>query len=218
MVRATENLRLGQVKTVRQEPEGRTTQVASWSASGHKTTQLRELNPFPPAMSRCFPASAAISSEQLPELLGGETGIASDGSHRDGVDRVVARNHQAPLTIAEDQMARLSDNPIAQLLKDAHSLLLADSREARHYRASSRVSTRFTPASSASTSSQRPMASRMFWRASSRDSPWEWQPGRSRQLTDQPSSVSKSRILYDTRNTARFHNPSQTMTAFSQGC
>ena len=178
MVRATENLRLGQVKTVRQEPEGRTTQVASWSASGHKTTQLRELNPFPPAMSRCFPASAAISSEQLPELLGGETGIASDGSHRDGVD----------------------------------------SREARHYRASSRVSTRFTPASSASTSSQRPMASRMFWRASSRDSPWEWQPGRSRQLTDQPSSVSKSRILYDTRNTARFHNPSQTMTAFSQGC
>ena len=26
-------------------------------------------------------------------------------------------------------------------------------------------------------------------------SPWEWQPGKSRQLTDQPSSVSNNRIL-----------------------
>jgi hypothetical protein len=36
----------------------------------------------------------------------------------------------------------------------------------------------------------------MFRRASSRVSPWEWQPGRSRKLTDQPASVSSRRILY----------------------
>ena len=70
--------------------------------------------------------------------------------------------------------------------------------QARHQMASSSVSTCFTPASSASTSSQRPIASRMLARASSRLSPWEWQPGRSRQLTDQPSSVCSRRILYDT--------------------
>ena len=34
--------------------------------------------------------------------------------------------------------------------------------------------------------------------ASSRLSPWEWQPGRSRQLTDQPSSVCSKRIPVDT--------------------
>jgi hypothetical protein len=39
------------------------------------------------------------------------------------------------------------------------------------------------------------MASRMLARASSRLAPWEWQPGQSRQLTDQPSSVWSSRIL-----------------------
>jgi hypothetical protein len=41
------------------------------------------------------------------------------------------------------------------------------------------------------------MASRMLVRASSRLSPWEWQPDRSRQLTDHPSLVWSKRILYD---------------------
>ena len=50
---------------------------------------------------------------------------------------------------------------------------LADSRKPGHYTANSSVSTLFTPASSASTSSQRVMASRMLLRASSRVLPWE---------------------------------------------
>ena len=53
------------------------------------------------------------------------------------------------------------------------------------------------------------MASRMLVRASSLVSPWEWQPGRSRQLTDQPSSVSSKRILYDTAGSSFFLEPSQ---------
>jgi len=94
-------------------------------------------------------------------------------------------------------MIRWPDFPhdaIAKLLEHPHGLLLADPLQTGHYSASSSVSTLFTPASSASTSSQRVMASRMFARASSRLSPCEWQPGRSRQLTAQPSSVSRRRM------------------------
>ena len=75
--------------------------------------------------------------------------------------------------------------------------------------ASSSVSTCLIPASSASTSSQRPMASRMLVRASSLVSPWEWQPGRSRQLTDQPSSVSSKQSPYHTAGSSLFLEPSR---------
>ena len=56
----------------------------------------------------------------------------------------------------------------------------------------------------------------MLARASSRLSPWEWQPGRSRQLTDQPSSVCSKRILYDTLSSSTCldaSRPEQTTSA-----
>ncbi|MEB3301590.1 MAG: hypothetical protein VKN56_06425 [Cyanobacteriota bacterium] len=39
--------------------------------------------------------------------------------------------------------------------------------------------------------------------------PWEWQPGRSRQLSDQPSSVCGKRILYDTLGSSTCLNASR---------
>ena len=163
-----------------------------------------------------MPRPMRYPSHQLPELLGREPGIAGDGPHGDGVDGVMARYHEAPLAIAEDQMPRFPHDAIAQLLEHSDGLFLADPWQPGHQRASSRVSTCLTPASSASTSSQRPIASRMLARASSRLSPWEWQPGRSRQLTDQPSSVCSKRILYDTLSSSTCldaSRPEQTTSA-----
>lgn len=49
----------------------------------------------------------------------------------------------------------------------------------------------------------------MLASASSRFSPWEWQPGRSRQLTDQPSSACSNGILYDTLSACTCLNASR---------
>lgn len=44
--------------------------------------------------------------------------IAGDRAHGDGIDRVMARDHQTPLAIAHDQVAGFTDNAVAELLKD----------------------------------------------------------------------------------------------------
>ena len=55
-----------------------------------------------------------------------------NGPHRDRVDGVVPGDHQSTLAIAQDQVAGLPHNPVAQLEEDTNRLLLADPRKARH--------------------------------------------------------------------------------------
>jgi hypothetical protein len=97
---------------------------------------------------------AGVRSEQIASLLRGQTGISSDRAHGDGVDRVMTWDHQSALSIAHDQVARLAYHAVAELLEDPYSFFLTGPWQPRHQMASSRVSTVFTPASSASTSSQ----------------------------------------------------------------
>ena len=50
------------------------------------------------------PGARARRSEQIAELLRGQSCIASNGTHGDGIDRVMPWNHQSPLAIAHDQV------------------------------------------------------------------------------------------------------------------
>lgn len=66
------------------------------------------------------------------ELVGTEAGILRDRAHRDGVDRIMARNGEANLSVTHDHVPRLAGDSISELLKDANRFALADARQFRH--------------------------------------------------------------------------------------
>ena len=58
------------------------------------------LEATPPGSPAPAASDSAPGSEQVPKLLRRQPSITGNGAHRDGVDRIMARNHKAPLAIA----------------------------------------------------------------------------------------------------------------------
>ena len=126
----------------------------------------------------------------------GQPGVPSDTSHGEGVDGVVTRDSKPDFPVAHHNVPGFAGDPEPEFLKNANRVFLANPGEFGHQTAISMVSALLMPDSSASTKSQSVMASLMAANASSRLDPWEWHPGRSKQETDHPSSVSIRRMRY----------------------
>ena len=71
------------------------------------------------------------ASEQRPELVGGEASVG-DGTHRQRVDRIVARDDEACPAVRHHDVAALPGDAVAESLEDADGVALADAREFRH--------------------------------------------------------------------------------------
>ena len=81
------------------------------------------------SIKRCIESTeidAFDLSAQIPKLLGSQANITGNRAHGDGVDWVMARDHQPAFAIAEDQVTRLTGNPLAQLLKNSDGFFLAN--------------------------------------------------------------------------------------------
>lgn len=65
-------------------------------------------------------------SDQTAELVRSEAGGLGNGSHRDGVDGIVARYHEAGFAVGHDDMAALTRHLEAEFLKDPNCHPLTD--------------------------------------------------------------------------------------------
>ena len=53
---------------------------------------------------RCSRGLGPRALEKLLELIDGQTGIPNDAAHREGIDRVVARNRDEARAVAQDRV------------------------------------------------------------------------------------------------------------------
>jgi hypothetical protein len=58
--------------------------------------------------------------EQFAKLLDGESGVANDAAHGEGIDRVVTRNGKNALSIRHDDVFSLPQNAKSSLLQSAY--------------------------------------------------------------------------------------------------
>jgi hypothetical protein len=68
-------------------------------------------------------------SEQLAKLLDRKASVANDAAHRDGVDRVVARNGQDARTIAHYDMLPLAKDRKSGLFERSYCVKMIDARK-----------------------------------------------------------------------------------------
>src|SRR5664280_2039125 len=71
-------------------------------------------------------------SEQFSELLDGESGVADNAAHREGIHRVVARNGKNALAIRHDDVSTLPQNAESNLLQSTNSLKVGNSGNFAH--------------------------------------------------------------------------------------
>ena len=71
-------------------------------------------------------------SKQRAELIGGEARVFGDATHRQRVDRMVARDDETGLAVRHDDVAALPGDAVAESLEDADGVALADAREPGH--------------------------------------------------------------------------------------
>jgi lipoic acid synthetase len=71
-------------------------------------------------------------SEQFSELLDGESGVADNAAHREGIHRVVARNGKNALTVSHHDMFALAQNTETRLLQSAYRLKVGNSGNFAH--------------------------------------------------------------------------------------
>src|ERR1039458_5593726 len=71
-------------------------------------------------------------SKQFSELLDGESGVADNAAHREGIHRVVARNGKNALTVSHHDMFALAQNTETRLLQSAYRLKVGNSGNFAH--------------------------------------------------------------------------------------
>ena len=67
--------------------------------------------------------------QKFAKLLNGEPGIACDTAHREGVDRVMARDSKNTRPVAQDNMFALPQDDKASLLQRPDSIKMIDARD-----------------------------------------------------------------------------------------
>ena len=73
-----------------------------------------------------------IGSQQRLELLHGEAGVAYDSTHRERVDRIVARDRNNPGAVSHDDVFALPSDSKSGLLKRFHRCKMVDAGNPRH--------------------------------------------------------------------------------------
>jgi hypothetical protein len=64
--------------------------------------------------------------EQLAEAFERQTRVLDDAAHRDGIDRIVARDRQDPLAVAHHDVLALTHDPEAGFLQRPHRVQMVD--------------------------------------------------------------------------------------------
>jgi hypothetical protein len=75
---------------------------------------------------RLWPVPGAL--QQAPELIRCQTGIPGHCAHSVRINWVCARDGQSDFAIGHDDVAALADDMEAELLKNAHGILMPDTR------------------------------------------------------------------------------------------
>jgi len=71
-------------------------------------------------------------SEEVTELLDGETSVLDNSAHRECVDGIVARNGDDTRPVSHDDVLGTPHNSKACLFQSAHGLLVVDPRNSWH--------------------------------------------------------------------------------------
>lgn len=71
----------------------------------------------------------ASQSQKLTKLFHGQPCVASDTTHRERVDRIVAGNRHDALTVAHDDVLSLTDDLETGLLERPHGVEVIDARD-----------------------------------------------------------------------------------------
>jgi hypothetical protein len=90
----------------------RASAAATWRPARNPTF----LRPEAPASCMRLLGGNAPGSEELSEFLYGQTGIANDAAHREGIDWIVARDGENAYAIGHDDVLALSHDAEASLL------------------------------------------------------------------------------------------------------
>jgi len=70
-------------------------------------------------------------SQQRPELLGGEAGVAYDPTHRESVDWIMARDRDNSGTVSHYDVLALASDSKAGLFQGSHGCQVVDARYSR---------------------------------------------------------------------------------------
>lgn len=85
---------------------------------------------------------ARTTLEQLPELLDCEPRVADDTRHRDGVDRIMARDGQDAMTVTHDDVPSLAHDRKTCLLQSTNGGQMGYARKLGHGATRSRTEER----------------------------------------------------------------------------
>lgn len=109
----------------------------------------------------------ARSLQQRAEVVDCKTRVLDDAAHRDGIDRIVARDRQDSLAVAHHDVLALTHDPEAGLLQSAHCVQMVDAGKARQGYGVTSISRTSRPLASSSTAPRYSrIASRMLSKAS----------------------------------------------------
>jgi hypothetical protein len=71
-------------------------------------------------------------SKQVSKFVRAQASRLCNISHRNGVDRIMSRNHQAGPAIGHNDVPALPSDPVTEFFENAHRIAMVDSRKARH--------------------------------------------------------------------------------------
>ena len=140
---------------------------------------------------------AGLHLQQFSELFLAKPSVTDDATHREGIDRIVARDRKNAGVVCHDDMLALAKHSEAGFLQSSNGVLVVDARELRHTQdatSTSRTVAFLRRSSRAARYSW--MAACMFSSASFSDAPCDQHPGRPGTETLYPSSLCCSAILY----------------------
>ena len=69
-----------------------------------------------------------MSPQEVPELVGRQTGVTDETSHCVGIDRVVPRDREDADAIGHDDVLALTDDAEPGLLEGANRIKMVDAR------------------------------------------------------------------------------------------
>lgn len=87
---------------------------------------------FPCSAVRGMPSTRNADLQECAESLDRQPGVANDAAHRDGVDRIVARDGDDAHAIAHDDMLTLAQNGEPGLLQRPDGIQMVDAGELGH--------------------------------------------------------------------------------------